>query len=83
LPMVVRAAALDGQVFRGAHLIALTTLPSREELAAQLLRQMLVPATRLVTALNYPLTGLVTVLSSQMRSLLTVLQQRIVQQGGA
>ena len=83
LPMVVRAATLNGQVFRGASLTALTTLPSREELVAQLLRQMSLPATRLVTALNYPLTGLVTVLSSQVRSLVTVLQQRIVQQGGA
>ena len=83
LPMVVRAAALDGRVFHGAQLTALIMLPSREVLAAQLLGQMSAPITRLVTVLNHPLTGLVTVLNSQLRSFVSVLRQRIVQQGGA
>ncbi len=81
LPMVVRAAALDGRVFRGAQLTALTTLPPRETLAAELVGRLASPLVRLVTVLNQPLLGLAIVLNGPVRGLASVLQQRIAQQG--
>ena len=83
LPMVVRAAALEGRVFRDAQLAALTTLPPREVLTAQLVGQLALPIVRLVTVLNQPLLGLVNVLNGPLRGLTSVLRQRVVQQGGA
>jgi len=82
LPMVVRAAALDGRVFRDAQLTALTTLPPREFLEAQLVGQLALPLTRLATVLNQPLAGLVNVLNGPLYGLATVLRQRLAQQGG-
>ena len=83
LPMVVRAAVLEGRVFRDAQLTALITLPSRDVLAAQLVGQLVLPIVRLTAVLNQPLRGLVNVLNGPLRGLTTVLQQRIAQQGGA
>ncbi len=83
LPIVVRAAALDGRVFRGAQLTLLTQLPTRETLVAQLVGQLASPITRLATVLNQPMAGMVNVLSGPMRGLASVLQQRVAQQGGA
>ena len=83
LPVVVRAAALEGRIFRDSQLTALTTLPSRDVLAAQLVGQLSSPLVRLVTVLNQPLQGLANVLNGPLRGLASVLQQRIAQQGGA
>ena len=83
LPMVVRAAALEGRVFRDAQLAALTTLPPKEVLVAQLVGQLALPIVRLTAALNQPLLGLVNVLNGPLRGLASVLRQRIAQQGGA
>ena len=83
LPMVVRAAVLEGRVFQSAQLAMLTALPSREILAAQLVGQLSSPLVRLVIILKQPLLELANVLNGPLRGLTTVLQQRIAQQGGA
>ena len=83
LPIVVRAAVLEGRVFRDAQLAALNTLPSRDVLAAQLVGQLASPLVRLATVLNQPIQGLANVLNGPLRGLASVLQQRIAQQGGA
>ena len=83
IPMVVRAAVLEGRVFNGAQLSVLSTLPSRKVLVAQLTGQLASPLVRLVTVLNQPMVGLMNTLSNPLRSLVTVLQQRVAQQGGA
>ena len=72
LPIVVRAAALGGRVYRDQELAILITLPSREVLAAQLVGQLASPMVRIVTVLNQPV-----------RNLASVLQQRITQLEGA
>ena len=82
LPIVVRAAMLDGRVFVGAEFTALTTLPSRDVLTAQLVGQLASPLVRLATVLNQPLQGLANVLNGPLRGLASVLQQRIAQQEG-
>ncbi|MEE8442630.1 MAG: 50S ribosomal protein L10 [Dehalococcoidia bacterium] len=82
LPMVVRVATLDGQVYRGAQLMLLTTLPSREVLVSQLVGQLALPIVRLTMALNRPIVGLVNVLNGPLRGLASVLRQRIAQQEG-
>ena len=82
LPMVIRAAALEGRVFRDAQLTALITLPPREILAAQLVGQLALPLVRLTMALNQPLVGLVNVLNGPLRGLASVLRQRMAQQEG-
>lgn len=83
LPMLIRAAVLDGRVFPAAQLAALTTLPPREVLAAQLVGQLALPLVRLTMALNQPLVRLVNVLNDPLRGLAAVLRQRVAQQGGA
>ncbi len=82
-PLVVRAAAMDGRVYRQAQLAMLLTLPSRDVLIAQFMGQLNSPLVRLATVLNQPLQGLATVLNGPLRGLATVLQQRVAQQGGA
>ena len=82
-PLVVRAAAMDGRVYRQAQLAMLLTLPPREVLIAQFMGQLNSPLVRLVTVLNQPLQQLTNVLNGPLRGLATVLQQRIAQQGGA
>ncbi|MFH1140858.1 MAG: 50S ribosomal protein L10 [Chloroflexota bacterium] len=72
LPVAVRAAVLEGRVYRDQQLTALMTIPSREVLAGQLVGQLAGPLVRLVTALNAPVRGLA-----------SVLQQRVAQLGGA
>ncbi len=72
LPIVVRAAVMEGRVYRDQELTALLTIPSREVLAGQLVGQLAGPLVRLVTALTAPIQGLA-----------SVLQQRVAQQEGA
>lgn len=72
LPIAVRAAALEGRVYRNEQLTTLLTLPPRQVVAAQLVGQLAGPLVRLVTALNGPARGLA-----------SVLQQRIGQLEGA
>ena len=80
LPLSIRAGIMDGKYLSGSQLSLLLTLPSREELVAQLLGQMKVPLTGLVSVLNAPLVQVVNVLNAPLRGLINVLQQRIVQQ---
>lgn len=83
LPLVLRGAVVDGRVYRDQQLTALTTLPSREVLAAQLVGGLSSPLVRLVATLNQPLQGLVSVLNGPLGGLASVLTQRIAQQGAA
>ncbi|MBI4200902.1 MAG: 50S ribosomal protein L10 [Chloroflexi bacterium] len=82
IPLVLRAAVVDGRVFQGGQLEALTVLPSRERLGGQLVGQLAAPMVRLVSVLNLPLAQMVNVLDSPLRGLAAVLRQRIAQQGG-
>ena len=82
-PLVVRAAAMDGRVYRQAQLAMLITLPPRDALIAQFMGQLNSPLVRLATVLNQPLQQLANVLNGPLRGLANVLQQRIAQQGGA
>lgn len=72
LPIAVRAAALGGRVYRDDQLMALTTIPPRDVLVAQLVGQLAGPLVRLATVLNQPV-----------QRLAWVLQQRVAQQEGA
>jgi len=83
LSLVLRAAAVDGRVYKGAQLTALATLPPKEVLVGRLVGQLASPLTRLVTTLNQPLQGLVTVLNGPLQGLTNVLSQRVAQQGGS
>ena len=83
LPVVLRAAAIDGRVYKDAQLTTLATLPPKEVLVAQLVGQLSSPLIRLASALNWPLQGLVTVLNGPLQGLTNVLNQRIAQQGSS
>ncbi len=83
LPVVLRAAAIDGRVYRDAQLTTLATLPPKEVLVAQLVGQLSSPITRLASVLNRPLQGLVTVLNGPLQGLTNVLNQRIAQQSNS
>lgn len=72
IQMAIRAAALEGRVFKGNDLSRLAQLPSKEVLAAQLVSQLAAPLSRLVNVLNNPLA-----------SLAVVLQQRVEQMGNS
>ena len=65
LSVVVRAAALEGQVYRDQELTALLTIPSREVLTGQLVGQLAGPLVRLVTAFTAPIQGLASVLQQR------------------
>lgn len=62
LELTILGAALDGRVLTASQVEALSELPPRNVLIAQLLGQLNNPATRLVTVLNGPIRGLATVL---------------------
>ncbi|MBI4312725.1 MAG: 50S ribosomal protein L10 [Chloroflexi bacterium] len=68
-PINVRGAAFEGRVFRGDQLVALTQLPPKPVLVAQLLGQLNAPIARLVNALNSPLAGLAIVLQQRAKQL--------------
>ena len=82
IPLLVRGALLDDMVYKGQAINALATLPSRQELAAQLTSQLSNPLFRVVTVLSRPLYGLVSTLNSPLAGLVGVLQQRVIQQSG-
>lgn len=67
-PLAIVGALIDGRVLAAQEVTALSTLPPREYLLAQV-----------VGGLQSPLTKLVFVLSAHLRGLLTVLQGRIEQ----
>lgn len=58
----IRGALMDGAVLDGSEVMRLATLPSREELLAQLVSQMQAPISRLASILLSPVQGLATVL---------------------
>ncbi len=80
IPLAIRGAVLDGTLYKREAAIALAALPSRQELAAQLVGQLSSPLSRLATVLNQPLYGLVTVLNGPLAALASVLRQRVAQQ---
>lgn len=80
IPLSVRSALLDDVVYKGQEVTILATLPSRQELVAQLTSQLSSPLFRLATALNRPLYGLVSTLNSPLAGLVNVLSQRMAQQ---
>jgi len=60
----VTGGCLEGKVLTGKELKAISTLPSREALIAQLLGVLQGPATNLVSVLQAPMRDLVTVLDA-------------------
>lgn len=80
IPLLVRGALLDDMVYKGQAVNVLAALPSRQELAAQLISQLSNPLFRVVTVLNRPLYGLVSTLNSPLAGLANVLRQRVAQQ---
>ena len=80
IPLMVRAAFLDGVVYKGQAINVLATLPSHQELVAQLIGQLSSPLFRVTTVLNRPLYGLVSTLNSPLAGLVNVLSQRVAQQ---
>ncbi|MGD8413754.1 MAG: 50S ribosomal protein L10, partial [Candidatus Latescibacterota bacterium] len=58
-----KAAFVDGNVIDATAVLALSTLPSREELLAQVLAGIKSPASGLVTVMQGPIRSLVNVLN--------------------
>jgi large subunit ribosomal protein L10 len=58
-----KAGFVDGKVIDATAVLALSTLPSREELLSKVLSGLMSPATGLVSVMQGPLRGLVNVLS--------------------
>ena len=58
-----KAAFVDGNVIDATAVLALSTLPSREELLAQVLAGIKSPASGLVTVMQGPISSLVNVLN--------------------
>jgi len=64
--LTIRGALMDGTVLQGSDVMRLATLPSREELLGQLVRQMQAPISRLASILLSPIQGLATVLGRRL-----------------
>ena len=64
-PLEIRGAVLDGRVLDGAQVEQLASLPSRDELVAQMLSRMQSPIAGLVNVLNGPIGGLARVLQGR------------------
>ena len=77
--LVIRGGALDGRVLSGAEITALSNLPPRDQLVAQLLGQVQAPLAGLLGQLQAPLGGLVNVLNGPVAALTMLLQQRAEQ----
>ena len=69
IQIVIRAAALEGRVFKGDDITRLAQIPSRETLAAQLVSQLAAPLSRLVNVLNNPLASFAVVLQQRVQQL--------------
>ncbi len=67
--MKIRGAALDGAALDSQEVERLASLPTRDELMAQLLSRMNSPISGLVNVLNGPLAGLARVLQSHVTNL--------------
>ena len=61
----IRGAVLDGRVLDGPQVEQLASLPSKDELVAQMLSRMQSPIAGLVNVLNGPLAGLARVLQGR------------------
>lgn len=64
-PLEIRGAVLDGRVLDSAQVEQLASLPSRDELVAQMLSRMQSPISGLVNVLNGPIAGLARVLQGR------------------
>lgn len=81
--IAVKGGLIDGSFIQAGDAKALTDLPPKPVLQAQLLGTMLAPMTNLVRVLNAPPTQLVQVLNNQASSILNVLnayQNKLEQQ---
>jgi large subunit ribosomal protein L10 len=81
--LTIRGAEMDGRVLSSDDIDALVSLPSKEQLLAQLLGQLQAPIANLVGVLNSPLSGLVGALNSPLNGLTGLLQARAQQMGGS
>ena len=63
--MQINGAVLDGRVLDGAQVEQLASLPSKDELVAQMLSRMQSPIAGLVNVLNGPIGGLARVLQGR------------------
>lgn len=77
--MKVKLALLGKQILSSDEIDKLASLPSREELVANLLSQLHGQISGLVFTLNSPLTSAVRVLNAPITGLATVLQGRLQQ----
>ena len=75
----IKGGLLSGKHMGPDQIKALTIIPSREVLLAQVVGGLQAPISGLVYALQSPISGLVNVLSGTQRSLVNVLQARIDQ----
>ena len=75
----IKGGLLNGKQMGLDQIKALTEMPSREVLLAQVVGGLQAPISGLVYALQSPISGLVNVLSGTQRSLVNVLQARINQ----
>jgi large subunit ribosomal protein L10 len=75
----IKGGLLSGAQIAPEQIEALTKVPSREVLLAQLVGGLQAPISGLVYVLQSPMTGLVNVLSGTQRGLVNVLQARIDQ----
>ena len=64
-PLEIRGAVLDGRVLDSAQVEQLASLPSKDELVAQMLARMQSPISGLVNVLNGPIAGLARVLQGR------------------
>ena len=67
--LVVRNGILEGGLLSRGQVIALASLPPKEELLARLLGQLQAPVARLVNVLNGPIQGLAIVLQRRAEQL--------------
>lgn len=83
LPLPVRGALLDGHVLTPAQLTALTTLPPKPVLVANLVGRVKAPMAALIGQVRSPLSALVWTLQGPVQSLAAVLRRAAEKQGGA
>ena len=80
--LTISGAEMDGHILSPADVVALTRMPPKGVLVAQLLGQLQAPIANLVGVLNSPLAGLVNVLNGPLASLTNLLQGRARQLEG-
>lgn len=68
-PLEIRGAVLDGRVLDATQVEQLASLPSKDELVAQMLARMQSPIAGLVNVLNGPIAGLARVLQGHIDNL--------------